>query len=145
AASVRQVRGPLVHPCGRLILQTRAISSVIGPRVKTLDLTRNPRETVCSGSNLKAARKRSKKSSPDRFSAPTTRTILQTTSKSIISPPAWTKRKRNNHRDNESERWVRHQLIRGQAHKTDKTSARPRINWMSDPEFPTFPIRCLCG
>ena len=26
-------------------------------------------------------------------------------------------------------------LIRGQAHKTDKTSARPRINWMSDPEF----------
>src|SRR5262249_38336192 len=36
---------------------------------------------------------------------------------------------------NESGRWVRHQLIRGQAHKTDKTSARPRNYWMSDPEF----------
>src|SRR5262249_32954013 len=41
----------------------------------------------------------------------------------------------------ESVRWVRHQLIRGQSHKTDRTSDRPRINWMSDPEFFPFPIR----
>src|SRR5215470_6329619 len=41
----------------------------------------------------------------------------------------------------DSGRWVRDQLIRGQAHKTDKTSARPRINWLSDPEFPAFPSR----
>src|SRR5262244_2975502 len=40
---------------------------------------------------------------------------------------------------NDSERWVRHQLIRGQARKTDKTSAGPRINWMSDPEFSHLP------
>jgi len=48
-----------------------------------------------------------------------------------------------NSKSNEScaGRWVRHQLIRGQARKTDQASARPRINWMSDPEFPTFPRR----
>src|SRR5262249_43383468 len=37
-------------------------------------------------------------------------------------------------------RWVRHQLIRGQAHKADKTSARPRINWCLTQNFlPSLP------
>src|SRR5262245_11413120 len=52
-----------------------------------------------------------------------------------------TKRHKIEHRG--SGRWVRHQLIRGQSHKTDKTSARPRINWCLTQNF--LPSRPQCS